>query len=67
MNCVEFGSSMAPFVNISYVPDWFKRKFPNSSLGNWYEALDIWVTFFKPIFLSTMISVGKVGLELVGY
>lgn len=65
MNYVEFISSMAPFINRSYVPYWFRRKFPTFSHGNQSEALDIWVAFFKPNVLSTRFSFRKVGLGLV--
>lgn len=67
MNNAEFVSSMAPFVNQRHGPYWFKRKFPTSSPRNQYEALDIWVAFFKPTILSIRISIRKAGLRLVRY
>ncbi|KAI5399487.1 hypothetical protein KIW84_064722 [Lathyrus oleraceus] len=57
---------MASFSSRTYGPHWFKIKFSTLSPGNQFEAVNIWVDFFKPTILSTRISIGKVGLGHVG-
>lgn len=62
-----FDPSIAPFISKNYGPDWFKRELPPFSPDHQGEVLDIWLTLLQPTILSTRITMGNKGLDLVSY
>src|ERR1044072_1969496 len=63
----KFLSSMSPFADRVYGPEWFRRKFPPTQPQNDVESKDIWYQFLKPTLLSSRFQTGSKGLGLVAY
>jgi hypothetical protein len=63
----KFLSSMSPFADRVYGPEWFRRKFPPTQPLDDAESKDIWYQFLKPTLLSSSFQTGPKGLGLVAY
>lgn len=63
----SFVPGMAPFVDQSFVPKWFKNPFPGDSPQAAAQSSVVWRAFFTPTLLSFRIKAGSKGYGFMSY
>lgn len=59
LSCDLFTPSMAPFMNRTHGPTWFKSEFPTDSVEDEAEINAVWEAYLTPTFLSSRITPGS--------